>query len=625
MDEINFTVCYLEVLPAEMLVYLFSFLPTPDKAKLRYVSRRIRCAVQTPSLWKCFIWKNYQPRHDRCMRSLLRTCAKQATCISVSDHVTPSKLVNMVQHCLSVRHLTLPLFNFKQVTKLLWEMTNLRTLDIRWTEDISPLLSAIYGTDIKEVTIRIKAMSDWDPWDEWCLEAWIVEEVYLPPVLNIVTKISQSLQHHLCCEFLLDGDIEHPDSTVKLFDSSKVPLNLHPPIPVTKLKIGPSATLPYIKAGNHGLLLGVMHDTLEFIEYDDHGKTKYVAALNYYTISFNKQLDSSINSLLPITYFDAAYFGLMYSGHLEQLAIACPNLEQLNLRANYRCLRNLQGLRCLIAKCLNLQGLNLAEISVYDVESFLQLWLLLSCIKNLTHLAVSLCMLKPSLCPDGTYKQTVMNNAKRCFNLQAIEVYLSCTCKQCKESGDEDILLPHFPSLLYCRIFYDYVGLIRSLHDHPNMFNQIVRTCHNLQYLCYDDHSPQGITLPISISCFLQQLCIESMNAHLTDAFLNMVSLHGGLEHVVFYIQSLTINGIDMIIENSPKLLTFCIVTRQKLYDEHGIRLNLKLYRSAIKKKYSQRSLFTIGTFSLVHWNQSVEKENLLTDCYTDLCTLWGI
>ena len=104
-----------------------------------------------------------------------------------------------------------------------------------------------------------------------------------------------------------------------------------------------------------------------------------------------------------------------------------------------------------------------------------------------------------------------------------------------------------------------------------------------------------------------------------------MVSLHGSLEHVVFYIQSLTINGIDMIIENSPKLLTFCIVTRQKLYDEHGIRLNLKLYRSAIKKKYSQRSLFTIGTFSLVHWNQSVEKENLLTDCYTDLCTLWGI
>ena len=616
--------CHLEALPAEMLVYLFSFLPTPDKAKLRCVSRRIRCAVQTPSLWKCFIWNNYQPCHERCIRSVLRTCAKQATCLSIPDHVTPSKLVSMIQHCAKVIHLTLPLFNFKQVTKLLWVMTNLRTLDIRWSEDISPLLAAIHGTDIKEVTIRIKAMPDWDPWDEWCLEAWIVEEVYLPPVLNIVTKISQSLQHHLCCEFLLDGDIEHPDSTVKLFDSSKVPLDLHPPIPVTKLKIGPSATLPYIKASNHGLLLGVVCDDLEVIEYDDHGEAKYVAALNYYTIHFNKQLDSSINSLFPITYFDAAYFGLIYPGHLEQLAIACPNLERLNLRANDRCLHNLQGLRCLIAKCSKLQGLNFAEISVFDVESLLHLWLLLSCIKNLTHLAVSLCMLKPQ-CPDGAYKQTLMNNAKSCVNLQAIEVYLSCTCGQCKDSGDEDILLPHFPSLHYCRMFYDYVGLIRSLHEHPNMFNQVVNSCHNLQYLCYDDHSPQGVTLPTSINCFLQQLCIESINVHLSDAFLNMVSAHGGLERVIFYIQSLTTNGINIIIENSPKLVTFCIVTRQKLYDEHGIRLNLKIYRSAMKKKYSRKYLFTIGTFSLVYWNQSVEKEDILTDCYTDLCTLWGI
>ena len=626
MDEnaLENTMCYLEALPAEMLVYLFSYLSTPDKAKLRYVSKRIRCAVQTSSLWRNFTWNSYQPCHERCVRSMLRTCAKQATRLSFPGRITPSKLTSMIQHCTNTIHLTLPFFTFKQMTKLVLVMKNLRTLDVCWGDNIILLLSATRRTAVQEVTVRIKAMSDWDTWEDWCLDAWVNVEIYLPPVLNVVTKISQGLQHHLCCEFVVDEDLEHPDSTLKLFDSSKVALDLHPPIPVTKFMIGPSATLPYIKASNHGLLLGVARDELEVIEYDDHGETKYVAALNYYNICLDKPLDSSVNNLLPITYFDAAYFGLIHPGHLEQLAIACPNLERLNLRASKRCLSNLQGLRCLLAKCSKLQGINLAEISVFHVESLVQLWTLLSCIKNLTHLAVSLCMLKPQ-CPDEGYKQMLINSAKACQKLQAIEVYMSCSCRLCKNSPDEEVLLPHFPTLHYCRMFYDYVGIIRSLPDHPNMFCHIVTTCQSLKYLCYDDHSPQGITFPMSISSYLHQLCIESTNAHLNNEFLNVVSSHGGLEHVIFYVHSLTSNGIDIIIENSPKLLTFCIVTRKRLCDENGIRVNLKLFRSALRKKYSQKRLFTCGTFSTVHWNHSVEKEEILTDCYTDLCTLWGI
>ena len=33
--------------------------------------------------------------------------------------------------------------------------------------------------------------------------------------------------------------------------------------------------------------------------------------------------------------------------HLEQLAIACPNLQQLNLKENVNCLKSLQGLRAI--------------------------------------------------------------------------------------------------------------------------------------------------------------------------------------------------------------------------------------------------------------------------------------
>ena len=42
----------LEELPNELLVYIFSFLPTTrDIVKLRYVSLKIRSISETPSLW----------------------------------------------------------------------------------------------------------------------------------------------------------------------------------------------------------------------------------------------------------------------------------------------------------------------------------------------------------------------------------------------------------------------------------------------------------------------------------------------------------------------------------------------------------------------------------------------
>ena len=73
----------------------------------------------------------------------------------------------------------------------------------------------------------------------------------------------------------------------------------------------------------------------------------------------------------------------IYPGHLEQLAIACSNLERINLMNASKCLQSL--------KCKNIQGINLAGIPT--VECHLLLWELLSSVKKLTHLAINLSML----------------------------------------------------------------------------------------------------------------------------------------------------------------------------------------------------------------------------------------
>ena len=71
----------------------------------------------------------------------------------------------------------------------------------------------------------------------------------------------------------------------------------------------------------------------------------------------------NITNLKVLTHFSAKKCGF-YSGHLEQLAIACPNIQRLNLQENVSCLNNLQGLRAIAIGCRKLESLNIMKISV---------------------------------------------------------------------------------------------------------------------------------------------------------------------------------------------------------------------------------------------------------------------
>ena len=82
------------------------------------------------------------------------------------------------------------------------------------------------------------------------------------------------------------------------------------------------------------------------------------------------------------------YYGLQ-PGHLEQLAISCPNIQQLNLQCSHDCLRRLQGLQAIVTHCSNLQRLNV--VGSTWVENQVQLWQMLSDIK-LIYLVVDLCV-----------------------------------------------------------------------------------------------------------------------------------------------------------------------------------------------------------------------------------------
>ena len=63
MDEDQRDSNFLLALPTELLVYIISLVaPLRERIKLRYVSRRLLYACETPSLWREFVWPYFYHR-----------------------------------------------------------------------------------------------------------------------------------------------------------------------------------------------------------------------------------------------------------------------------------------------------------------------------------------------------------------------------------------------------------------------------------------------------------------------------------------------------------------------------------------------------------------------------------
>ena len=144
-------------------------------------------------------------------------------------------------------------------------------------------------------------------------------------------------------------------------------------------------------------------------------------------------LATCIPHLRTVSYVDISYENVN-SNHLQQLAVACPNLQQLHLRGNVNCLKDLKGLQAIVEKCKNLKSLNLAGIDVSRVESYLLLWDLLSSLKKLTLLTIDLCMILLYDFDDDD-QQRLVTKCKSCHSLLALIVHLGReSCIECNSS-----------------------------------------------------------------------------------------------------------------------------------------------------------------------------------------------
>ena len=599
-------------LPTELLVIILSYLPIRDIILMQFVSQRFKEISEIPLLWKKFIWPDYEPCHVCSVSKVLRAHGEHVRQIFFPSHLTPGNILEMVHCCPKVTHLSLPRntqLSLDHLEEIVHIMTHLEQLDassiMKYNTPycIIKKILEVTTASVRKLILKL----DWPHELDWPHDRFSVVRKYLcileellknghplPSIINLLIDEHDVVRSSRILESWPSSIYTIASLEIGLYDIARVPMDLYPPIPLRKFRFGPAATPPLIKLSDHGIL-GLDKDTFYLSVYDHYGKVRlsvsprhiYLYSDLYGVKDEYLHCISNFDSVSNVDFSDVN----IYPGHLEQLAIACPNLERLNLGKAQNCLQSLQGLHATVDTCQNLQGLNLVGIPVSSVESYLLLWESLSSIKKLTHLAIDLCMLIQSSNCDSADKEKFISMLRNCVSLKALEI-IDHKCKGCQNVHSvNDLFFSHFPSLVYVRLLFQ----ARCI----TAFKYIITNCHQLKYLYYERDSEAHVTLPSSSSCHLQQLFISSFNINLSTPSVHVLSAHGELEQVALYVNSITTSAITTLISSSPNLMLLYIVTIEPLCDENGVREDCNKYKDTVSKTFSYHKLLTTGDFIL--------------------------
>ena len=366
-------------------------------------------------------------------------------------------------------------------------------------------------------------------------------------------------------------------------------------------------TIPWVKPSDFGIL-GLNNDLAVMTDCQYGGRTLYmVRHVCHHAMSFYPKRITNLCHLSHVTDFnisDTHFDTKLCSGHLEQLAIACPNLQRLNLKSCSHCLERLQGLQAIASYCHHLQGLNIDGICITNVGDHILFWEILSNMK-LIYLTVESCFFKL----NAAIKDELITLYQKCCTIRGIQCHQCFGIVQCfSHSAKVDTLIfSYFSSLNYCNVEH---------YEEPTMVQDVISNCRELKYfVCHS--KKQLLNLPHSQS--LQEFYIDSADTDVPDDFMTSISALGGLVHVVMKIRSLTAEGITSLVRISPKLITFYLVmSAETIY-----RLDVEKFNETLKQMFLKRKLFTAGDYMLCdEWDYWIEKIRL-REQDTHLLPLW--
>ena len=266
--------------------------------------------------------------------------------------------------------------------------------------------------------------------------------------------------------------------------------------------------------------------------------------------------------LTSITLTDASSLN---SSNLETLALYCKNLTLLNLSGCKKCLNPLFGLAALACGCIHLRALNIQNVPCNYVERTSEMWMCLSQMKTLRHLAIDPCLLQASQEADEftgeqysiSDESEIEESLKAMTFLQILEVQTTVTANKC-------IQCPHCRNMDgHLMALVRHMRALHTLHVRgisPVVCGILLKTaigeCQYLRNLSV--HMDFSFTLlPANLTLRnIQKLSILCPRFNVTDS-LTQALVQAPLTHVYFTVRHMSKSIVTMLLQDLLRL-TVC-------------------------------------------------------------------
>jgi len=349
--------------------------------------------------------------------------------LAFPDHVPPTSLIEMLNHCNNVTQLSLPRglppvteLDSKELRLAVQHMKHLEKLEVQLSTDIKPLLQ-IGG--LKELTVHVPKQHH-SLFPSW-VEKWMKKHC-LPCNFNVVLEMfgAYSVDTNLM-ELLLrlvDAPLIGYTSYFKLYYNFEVPLNLFPNLPFYQLEIGQTVIQPIVSTSKFKIM-NMEYDTFVLTDQVCNGKQHCKADSDLLTVSFSGPLlvNNSVASLECVTEL-TIWLDNDSVDTLKQLPTSCPNIQRLSVIGRSIAVSVLDGLRAIALHCLNLHGLNLLDGGGESLKDFhISMWEILSEMK-LTHLLLETC----AIFGFNADEQKLSYIFQKCSTLQALQIQNFAPC-----------------------------------------------------------------------------------------------------------------------------------------------------------------------------------------------------
>lgn len=607
----------VDILPPEILAEVCSYLPVRERLRLRNVCKSFRLAVDSPRLWRRLRIDGFHSSDYARLGAMLadgRGSAVEEMYLSGTFNLVG--LAKDLCTCTNLRSLTLSqsscyVTNMVSIVRALPRLERLEFQPVNTACGLGHcthvMCRAVEWQEFLAAVQHLNCLNLLTQWDENFIEflvrQWACQQ-YRPlniavitthtktmgPVVESVQSYYSSLQDlwKECmesfppCEDACQFQVTWQKSRVGVSDVPLFELNLDG----SPLSLSTAISYTHPEAGDpansmHGMITLSAREPLntdhlselcdEESDKDDERFLcgRFVSSPEFVLSEIETRFVSFKCATAHLTYLSLTEATALNSANLETIAVSCPQLTQLNLASCKKCLNPLIGLAALSSNCPRLRALNLQGIPCNYVERTSEMWLCLSQMPELRHLAIDPCLLQASQEADEftgeqysiSDEHEIEQSLKNMTKIQVLEVQTALT--QCKS-----IMCPHCRNMDgHLLGLVKHMTLLNTLHIRgvsPTVCGILLRAaiinCKYLRNLNVNMEFCFGLPLEVRNSG-LEKLSICCPRFNVIDGVAEALS-RAPLTHLYLAVRSVSRNSLETFLQDLPGLVVCHVYCR---------------------------------------------------------------